>query len=43
METGNRSDGYVTDRYCVTYLLDRVVALDEVTQIIVDGVAYAVD
>lgn len=43
MEMGAWNDGYVSDRYCVTYLLDRVVALDEVTQIIVDGVAYAVD
>ena len=43
METGDRSDGYVTDRYCVTYLLNRIVALDEVTEVIVDGVTYTVD
>ena len=43
METGDRSDGYVTDRYCTTYILDRVVDLEQVTEVIVDGVAYPAD
>ena len=43
MERGDRNDGYVSDRYCATFLLNRVVALDEVTQVIVDGVTYSVD
>ena len=40
MEPG---DGYETDRYCVTYLLNRIVPLDQVTDVIVDGVSYSVD
>ena len=43
MECGDRCDGYVTDRYCVTYILDRVVDLEQVTEIIVDGETYSVD
>jgi len=43
MECGDRCDGYVTDRYCTTYILDRVVDLEQVTQIIVDGASYQVD
>ena len=34
---------YETDRYCVTYLLNRIVPLDQVTEVIVDGVSYSVD
>lgn len=43
MERGDRNDGYVTDRYCATYLLNRIVALDDVTEVVVDGVTYSVD
>lgn len=43
MERGDRSDGYVTDRYCETYLLDRIVPLDDVTEVVVDGVTYSID
>jgi len=34
---------YETDRNCVTYLLNRVIPLDEVTEVIIDGVSYSVD
>lgn len=34
---------YETDRYCVTYLLNRVVSLKDVAEVIVDGVSYSVD
>lgn len=43
MERGDVNDGYVTDRYCVTYLLDRILDLDEVAEVIVDGETYNVD
>lgn len=43
MERGKYNDGYVSDRYCATYLLNRIVALDDVTEIIVDGVTYSID
>ena len=36
-------DGYTTNRRCVTYLLNRVVPLKDVTEVIVDGVSYSVD
>ena len=36
-------DGYTTNRKCVTYLLNRVVPVKEVTAVIVDGVSYSVD
>ena len=36
-------DGYTTNRRCVTYLLNRVVPLKDVTEVIVDGVNYSVD
>ena len=34
---------YYTNRYCVTYLLNRVVSVNEVAEVIVDGVSYSVD
>lgn len=40
MEPG---DGYETERNCVTYLLNRIVPVKEVTEVIVDGVSYTVD
>ena len=40
MEPG---DGYETDRTCVTYLLNRIVPVGEVSEVIVDGVSYQVD
>lgn len=40
MEPG---DGYETNRKCVTYLLNRIVPLSDVTEVIVDGVSYSVD
>ena len=36
-------DGYTTNRKCVTFLLNRVVPVNEVTAVIVDGVSYSVD
>ena len=43
MERGDMNDGYVSDRYCATYILDRVVNLEQITEIVVDGVPYQVD
>lgn len=43
MERGARNDGYVSDRYCTTYILDRVVDLDQVREVIVDGKTYSID
>lgn len=50
MERGSFNDygydcvgGYETNRNCVTYLLNRIVSLDEVTEVIVDGISYTVD
>lgn len=43
MERGKNSDGYETDRYCTTYLLNRLVPLHDVKEIVVDGTAYPVD
>ena len=43
VERGKNSDGYETDRYCATYLLNRVVSLDNVKEIVVDGTVYPVD
>lgn len=36
-------DGYETNRNCVTYLLNRIVSVKEVTEVIVNGVSYSVD
>ena len=36
-------DGYETQRNCATYLLNRIVPVDEVTEVIIDGVSYPVD
>ena len=36
-------DGYETPRKCVTYLLNRVVDLEQVTEVLVDGIGYPID
>ena len=36
-------DGYETNRKCVTYLLNRIVPVNDVAEVIVDGVSYSVD
>lgn len=36
-------DGYETPRKCVTYLLNRVVDLEQVTEVLVDGISYPID
>ena len=35
--------GYISDRYCTTYILDRVLDIEKVVEIIVDGISYQVD
>ena len=43
MERGDKSDGYVSDRYCTTYILDRVLDIKRVVEVVVDDTIYQVD